>query len=33
LKETLLQVAVYCGMPAGVGAYRVARKVLAERKS
>src|SRR5580658_2020395 len=33
LKETLLQVAVYCGMPAGVSAFRVARKVLAERKS
>jgi len=33
LKETLLQIAVYCGMPAGVGAFRIARKVLAERKS
>jgi 4-carboxymuconolactone decarboxylase len=33
LKETLLQVAVYCGMPAGVSAFRTARKVLAERKS
>jgi 4-carboxymuconolactone decarboxylase len=33
LKETLLQVAVYCGMPAGVSAFRIARKVLAERKS
>ena len=33
LKETLLQIAVYCGMPAGVSAFRVARKVLAERKS
>ena len=32
LKETLLQIAVYCGMPAGVGAFRIARKVLAERK-
>jgi len=33
LKETLLQVAVYCGMPAGVSAFRIAKKVLAERKS
>lgn len=33
LKETLLQIAVYCGMPAGVGAFRIARKILAERKS
>ena len=33
LKETLLQIAVYCGMPAGVGAFRIARKVLAEQKS
>ena len=33
LKETLLQIAVYCGMPAGVGAFRIARKVLSERKS
>ena len=33
LKETLLQIAVYCGMPAGVGAFRIARKVLDERKA
>ena len=32
LKETLLQIAVYCGMPAGVGAFRIARKILTERK-
>ena len=32
LKETLLQIAVYCGMPVGVSAFRIARKVLAERK-
>ncbi|HXN87031.1 MAG TPA: 4-carboxymuconolactone decarboxylase [Candidatus Binataceae bacterium] len=32
LKETLLQIAVYCGMPAGVSAFRIARKVLDERK-
>jgi 4-carboxymuconolactone decarboxylase len=33
LKETLLQIAVYCGMPAGVAAFRIARKVIAEGKS
>ena len=33
LKETLLQIAVYCGMPAGVTAFRIARKILDERKS
>jgi 4-carboxymuconolactone decarboxylase len=33
LKETLLQIAVYCGMPAGVASFRIARKVLDERKS
>ena len=33
IKEVLLQIAVYCGMPAGVSAFRIARKVLAERKS
>ncbi len=33
LKETLLQIAVYCGMPAGVSAFRVARKVLNEGKA
>ncbi len=30
LKETLLQIAAYCGAPAGVEAFRIARKVLAE---
>jgi 4-carboxymuconolactone decarboxylase len=30
LKEVLLQIAVYCGIPAGVEVFRVARKVLAE---
>lgn len=30
IKETLLQVAVYAGIPAGVEAFRIARKVLAE---
>jgi 4-carboxymuconolactone decarboxylase len=33
LKETLLQIAVYCGMPAGVSSFRIARKVLDELKS
>jgi 4-carboxymuconolactone decarboxylase len=33
LKETLLQIAVYCGMPAGVASFRIALKVLDERKS
>ena len=33
IKETLLQIACYAGMPAGVEAFRIARKVLAERKS
>ncbi len=30
LRETLLQIAIYCGIPAGVEAFRIARKVLAE---
>ena len=30
LKETLLQIAIYCGIPAGVGAFRLAREVLDE---
>lgn len=30
LKETLLQITVYAGVPAGVEAFRIARKVLAE---
>ena len=30
IRETLMQVAVYAGIPAGVDAFRVARKVLAE---
>lgn len=28
LRDTLLQVAVYCGIPAGVEAFRLARQVL-----
>lgn len=30
LRETLLQIAIYCGIPAGVEAFRIARKVLQE---
>jgi 4-carboxymuconolactone decarboxylase len=30
LRETLIQIAVYAGIPAGVEAFRIARKVLAE---
>lgn len=30
IRETLIQVAVYAGVPAGVSAFRVARRVLAE---
>lgn len=30
IRETLLQVAVYCGIPAGVEAFRLARQVLEE---
>ena len=33
LKEVLTQITIYCGVPAGVEAFRVARKVLAELKS
>ena len=30
LKDTLVQIAIYCGIPAGVGAFRLAREVLDE---
>jgi 4-carboxymuconolactone decarboxylase len=30
LRETLLQIAVYVGIPAGVDAFRIARRILAE---
>lgn len=30
IREVLLQVAVYCGIPAGVDAFRVARETFAE---
>ncbi len=31
MREVFLQVAVYCGMPAAIDAFRVAREVFAER--
>lgn len=31
LRETLIQIAVYAGIPAGVEAFRIARTVLAEQ--
>ncbi len=30
LKETLMQIAIYCGVPAAVEGFRIARRVLAE---
>ncbi len=30
LRETLIQITIYCGVPAGVEAFRIARKVLQE---
>lgn len=30
IRETLIQVAIYCGVPAGVEAFRIAKRVLAE---
>ena len=33
IRETLMQIAVYCGVPAGVEAFRIGRKVLAEEKA
>lgn len=30
LRDTLMQIAVYCGMPAGVESFRIARKVFEE---
>ncbi len=32
LRETLIQIAVYAGVPAGVDAFRIAQKVLAEEE-
>jgi 4-carboxymuconolactone decarboxylase len=33
IREVLLQVAVYCGIPAGVESFRIAREVLSEGSS
>lgn len=33
IREVLLQVAVYCGMPAGVEAFRLAREAMAEAEA
>lgn len=32
LKDALIQISIYCGIPAGVEAHRIASKVLAEAK-
>jgi 4-carboxymuconolactone decarboxylase len=32
LRETLVQIAVYAGVPAGMEAFRIARRVLAEQE-
>lgn len=32
LKDALIQISIYCGIPAGVEAHRIANKVLAESK-
>lgn len=32
IKEVLLQVACYCGMPAGIDSFRIARETFAEMK-
>ena len=33
LEDTLTHVAVYAGIPAGVNAFRIARRVIAEEKA
>jgi 4-carboxymuconolactone decarboxylase len=33
IREDLLQVAIYCGVPAGVDAFRVAREAIADEES
>ena len=33
IQETLLQVAIYCGVPAGLEAFRIAKEVIAEMKA
>ena len=32
LRETLTQITIYCGVPAGVESFRIARRVLAEEQ-
>jgi alkylhydroperoxidase/carboxymuconolactone decarboxylase family protein YurZ len=32
IKEVLLQVACYCGVPAGIDSFRIARETFAEMK-
>jgi 4-carboxymuconolactone decarboxylase len=32
IRETLIQIAIYAGVPAGVEAFRIARRVLAEQQ-
>jgi 4-carboxymuconolactone decarboxylase len=32
IRETLIQIAIYAGVPAGVEAFRIARRVLAEQE-
>ena len=33
IRETLLQVAIYCGIPAGVEAFRLAKNAIAEHEA
>jgi 4-carboxymuconolactone decarboxylase len=33
IREVLLQVAIYCGVPAAVDSFRIAREVFAEQKA
>lgn len=33
IRETLLQAAIYCGMPAGIEGFKVAEKVITEMKN
>ncbi len=33
IKETLMQIAIYCGMPAAVEGFRIARKVVDEHRA
>jgi len=33
IRETLLQAAIYCGMPAGIEGFKVAEKVINDMKN